>query len=317
MKFLTKIIFILMLILYPFTNQITYSAEIGVQKANLKTGWDIWVNEWLKNNSALKNLLNPTTDFTVEKWGQEWISNSLIRIWRDLKNLFFIIAWIYFLILVLRLLFADKSDEEVANFKKWILWISIWVIIIQIAYYFINILFDKNINIELSANFVKIIIEPFISMIQTWASFAFLAMMIYAFYRIVTSNWDEEKAKSWKMTVLYSIIWFIVIKWSNTLVNSVYWKVHCASHVGVNCSNNVDVNWVSKIIVTIINWMNWFIWLITIILIIYAGFLVLTSVWDEEKLKKAKSIILYIAIWLFILVANYIILTFILLNTGK
>jgi hypothetical protein len=58
--------------------------------------------------------------------------------------------------------------------------------------------------------------------------------------------------------------------------------------------------------------MNGFIWLIVVILIIYAWFMVLTSVWDEEKLKKAKSIIMYIAIWLFILVANYLILTFIL-----
>lgn len=315
MKFLTKVFFIILLILSPFISNITYSAAIGIDKANLTTGWDIWVNKWVEKNTALKNLLNPSTDFTVEKWWQQWIYNWLIRIARDLKNLFFIIAWIYFLILVLKLLFWSKSDEDVNSFKKWIIWISVWVIVTQIAYYFISVLFDKKINVELSANFVKIIIEPFIAMLETAASFAFLAMMIYAFYKIVTSNWDEEQAKSWKMTVMYSIVWFIVIKITNKLVTSIYWKTHCANYTWVSCSNTVDVEWVNKLIVTIINWMNWFIWLITVLLIIYAGFMVLTSVWDEEKLKKAKSIILYIAIWLFVLVSNYLILTFILLNT--
>jgi hypothetical protein len=313
MKFLSKIIFILILIFSPYIVNNSY-AIVDSDTANLTTWSDKWKNTSLENNNPLKNLKNATTDFTVAKWGQEWIYNALIRIARDLKNLFFMIAGVYFLVLVIKLLFSEKTEEASSNFKKWVVWISIWIIVTQIAYYLVTILFDKDVNIELANNFVDIIIQPFISLLETSASFIFIFIMIYSFFSLVTANWDEEKAKSWKMSVLYAIMWFIVIKVSKKLVDAVYGKTSCSSHTNINCTNTTDIKWVAEIIVTIINWINWFIWLIVIILIIYAWFMVLTSIWDEEKLKKAKSIIIYIAIWLFILVANYLILTFIMYN---
>jgi hypothetical protein len=311
MKFLIKFFFISILIFSPFIVNST-NALVDSDTSNLRIWTDKGTNQSLQNNNALKNLKNATTDFTIAKWWQEWIYNTLIRIARDIKNLFFIISWVYFLILVIRLLFSEKSEEASTNFKKWVIWISIWIIVTQIAYYLINILFDKKINIELANNFIDIIIQPFISLLETSASFIFIFIMIYAFFRLVTANWNEEQAKSGKMSVIYAIMWFVVIKVSKRLVDAVYGKTSCSTHTNINCTNTTDIKWVTEIIVNIINWMNWFIWLIVIILIIYAGFTVLTSVWDEEKLKKAKSIIIYIAIWLFILVANYFILTFII-----
>jgi hypothetical protein len=45
-------------------------------------------------------------------------------------------------------------------------------------------------------------------------------------------------------------------------------------------------------------------------MILYAGFNLFTSAGDEEKIKKAKRTILYVAIGVAVLVMNYIILTF-------
>jgi hypothetical protein len=42
----------------------------------------------------------------------------LFRVAKDLKNLFFVIASIYLLILVLKLLFTDKTEEASNNLKK-------------------------------------------------------------------------------------------------------------------------------------------------------------------------------------------------------
>ena len=316
MKILSKIFFISILLLAPFSINITNADDTALSTANLTTWTGSSWNWLVDKNNPLKSIKNSQTDFTIDtqKAGQQWLFDSILRIARDLKNLFFLIAWVYFVIIVLRLLFSEKSEEAVSNFKKWIIWISIWIIVTQIAYYIISILFDKNINVGLAQNFADIIIKPFISLLETSASFIFIAMMIYSFFRIVTSNWDEEKTKLWKMTVLYAIVWFIVIKLSSKLVDAIYSKVTCSSIGWVNCTNNIVVGWAAEIIVKIINWLNWFIWLVTIILIIYAWFMVLTSVWDEEKLKKAKNIIIYIAIWMFILAANYLILTFIINN---
>ena len=45
-------------------------------------------------------------------------------------------------------------------------------------------------------------------------------------------------------------------------------------------------------------------------MIIYAGIQILLSRGDEEKIKKGKNAIIYIAIGLGLLVMNYLILTF-------
>ena len=253
---------------------------------------------------------NSDNDFSTSKWWEKGIHNSIIKIALDLKNLFFWIAGVYFLIIVLKLIFSWKTEEEVSNFKKGLIWISVWIIITQISYYFVSVLFDKSINTGLAENFIDIILKPLINLLQALTSFIFLAVMIYAFFRIVSANWDEEKAKSWKMSVLYAMVWFMIVKLSNALIDTIYWETYCFSHVCKNRDQVTDLEWFAEMLVKIIDWANWFVWIIVILLTIYAWFLVLTSVWDEEKLKKAKNIIIYIAVWLTVLIANYLILTF-------
>ena len=298
-------IFIVMLVMFSSFTYITYA------DTNLTTGGET-SSEWI-SNQYLNDLYDESAnDFNVEEWWIKWLRNTFIRVARDLKNLFFIIAWVYFLVLVLKLLFSAKTDEEVSNFKKWIVWISIWIVVTQISYFIVDVLFDQWIDSTLAINFIGDILDPFVAFLQTAASFIFFIMIIYAFFIMVTSNWDEEKAKTWKMTVLYAIIWFILIKISEALVSAIYWKTNDSTYFSADYTT--DIGWIALIIVNIINWMNGFIWIIVIIMIIYAGFMVLTGAWDEEKLKKAKTSLIYITIWLFILVVNYLILTFFILD---
>lgn len=305
-------IFLIILVIFTNFTDITYAAwDINsIDQVNLKTWAKSWENSTVKKNNHLKALQDSETDFTVDVWGKKWIYFTLIRIARDLKNVFFILAGLFFIIIVLKLLFSEKTEEEVWNFKKWIIWISIWIIITQIAFYFINILFDKDITVGLADNFIDIIIYPFITLLETITGFAFIAMMIYSFFRMVTANWDEEAIKAWKMSILYALIWFVVVRITKGLVTAIYWKTNCWSLFQINCTNQANLEWIPNIIVKIINWANGFVWVFVIIMIIYAWFLTLTSGWDEDKLKKSKSIILYIIIWIFILFSNYLILTF-------
>ena len=280
-----------------------------VNRYNVVLGSDtsIWNNKYLKN-------LEGIDDFIVWVWWSKWIQNTTIRIARDLKNLFFIIASLYLLIIVLKLLFSQKSEEEIWNFKKWIIWISVWIIITQISYSFIYILFDKNIDSTLAWNFINTIIEPLIWLLEITASFFFLSIMIFTFYRLISANWNEEKIKSAKESVFYALFWFFLIQISKVLVSSIFWKTICVSNeTCINTKQITNLSWISTLIVDIINWLNWFVWIIVILMIIYAWFLIFIFSWDEEKIKKAKNIILYIIIWLFILSVNYIILTFFIL----
>jgi len=346
MKVFFKIIFLLILpTLFLLGNNITFGASILPDNCRIDAKWNytcdqsegtlIWDQSWSiynwwistrKNNIHMNNIQSTSTwvwEFTassITKWDQ-WIYNIIIKIARDLKNLVFVISTIYFLIIVFKLLLSDNTEEELANFKKWVIWISIWIVVMQVAYGFIRTLTVYNGWVIWQPFWQEVylnIIEPLIKILEMWASFAFIAIAIYAFYKIVTSNWDDEKAKTWKMTIVYAIIWFIVIKISRAIVETVYWKINCDATNAKSffifqndkCIEPASLSKFAQIVLDIINWMNGFVWIITVIMIIYVWAQIFLSAWDEEKLKNGKKAIIYIIIWLFILFANYLILTF-------
>lgn len=285
--------------------------------------WDViwWWNQ-VNNNNALKEVWEDTlfSDFFEigTSWAV-WIKNLIVRIARDLKNIFFAIASIYFLIIVFKLLFTENTEEESEKFKKWILWIMAWIILMQISYSIVRVLFDRWVSEGLASDLISYIINPLIKILETSASFFFIAMAVYAFYKLVTSNWDEEKSSSWKKTIIYAIIWYIVIRFSKLIVDATYWRINCDDTLfwfedRNNCLDKTNNLWeFSNIIVTIINYLNSFVAIVTIILIIYAWANILLSWWDEEKLKKSKTSIIYIAVWILVLIINYLILTFFIL----
>lgn len=144
-------------------------------------------------------------------------------------------------------------------------------------------------------------------------------MAIYAFYRLVTADGNEEAVKSGRMTVVYAFIGFLIVYFARAIVEAFYGHISCESFSlgfitiqGEQCTNTLDITEGSDIIIKIINWFNGFVAIIVLIMILYAGAQILLSQGDEEKVKKGKQSLLYIAIGLLILVANYLILTFFL-----
>jgi hypothetical protein len=67
----------------------------------------------------------------------------------------------------------------------------------------------------------------------------------------------------------------------------------------------------SQYIQDVVKYLLWFLMLISVILIIYSWVVLLTWVWDEEKAKKTKKIILYAILGLIIIFLAYPITDFI------
>lgn len=271
------------------------------------------------NNDALNNLQSDSDVFFTPgvKW-EKGIKNLILNIARDAKNVIFIIATIIMFVLVFRLLFWENSDEEATKFKNGIIWTAVWLVVMQISFVFYKVMFDTWANSITALNLSESIIEPFIKLLMTGASFVFIAVAIYAFYKIVTANGDEDAVSKGKMTIFYGILWFIVIKFTNVLVESTYGKIKCGNSSifqvsPINCIEPPKLEGAMKILTTIINWVNGFLGIIVVLLIIYAGFLIMTGRGDEEKSTKAKSILLYALIGFIVLVASYMILTFFIL----
>ncbi len=318
MKKIILIILIFSSYLFINLNNVYSANDSYIPNANNVQIWNNSGWNWLKN----KYLEQLWWNWDI-KAGTEWeksVYNLLFTIAKDVKTIFYIIAWIYFLILVVRLIFSENTEEESWNFKKWIVWITMWIIVMQLSFYFINTLYARDIWWVLANNLTKNLINPLIKILETAASFFFILIAIYAFYSIITANWEEEKVKKWKMSIFYWLIWFIVIKLAKEIVNATYWKIDCNENTILwifqiswnNCVTSSQVSWISEIIIKVINWMNWFVGIIVILMIIYAWVQVLFSSGDEEKLWSAKKSIIYITIWIAILLLNYFILSFLI-----
>ena len=247
----------------------------------------------------------PSRDKLVTIEWAEGIQGFILKIARDFKNLVFALSTAVFLVLVYRLLFASNTEEEATKFRKWIIWTILWIVVMQLAFSTVNILFDRPVDETLGQSLLDGLFIPFVNLLLFGASFAFLAVWIAAFYMIITAGGDEEKAKKWKLAVAYAIVWFIVIRFAQALVNASYSATFSNGEGGAP-------EGIIQIIADIINWISPFIALIVVIMIIYAGAQLLFSNGDEDKLKKVKRTILYIVFGLLILAFNYIIVTFFL-----
>ncbi len=293
-----------------------YDANIKIDRIKASSNIS-WVNKYL-------NIIKDKRDNDATKTWKEWFFALFENIAKTIKNIVYVVAWIFFIVEVLILFFSSNTEEEVNKFKQNIIWISIWIMTMQIAYSFTSTLFDKDIEASLAATFSDWLIYPAIQILRYMASFLFLTMAIYAFYRFVTAHWEEESVKKWKYTIIQAIIWFFMVKVVEFLVTSTYWQVVCSNVLENkilwdtpnpnstfnNCITAPDPTWNVELLLKTVNWVNWFVWLITLLFIIWAWWLILFSNWEEDKMKKAKQIIIYIIIWVVVLVMSYLILNF-------
>jgi len=255
--------------------------------------------------------------FRAGNTGEKGAYALLINIARDLKNVAMLIAVVYLVISVLRILLSSGGEEDIKKWKNTVLYTTGAIILMQSAYSVLRLLYDRSVNGYTATLFLDKIIFPFVSMIEVLAAFAFLAMAFYAFYRIVTSAGDEEQAKAGKKTIMYAILGFLLIKLPGALIKAIYGEAHCDGRnafMGICTISDPNLSASVAIFATVVNYINGFLALTIVILIIYAGFLVLTAGGDDEKLKKAKAILKYIVIGVLLLVTSYILFNFFLLR---
>ncbi|MDC0506035.1 pilin [Candidatus Gracilibacteria bacterium] len=270
------------------------NGELNLDIGNVKQGVD--------RNDPLKELQRDGDGFILSSQkGEEGIFDLLVTAARDLKNIFFLFATIFFLYLVISLLLSENSEEDVSKFKRGVLWITVGIIVMQLAYSFVIAVYDGGLGSGLAGSLADTIITPLINLLIALASFFFIIMGIVAFYRLVTSNGEEQAATDAKTTLINAILGFLLIQLAQFIVGAVY-----------NSSREavVDPNGFSTVIVDIINWLNGFVGIAVIIMIIYTGAQILLSAGDEEVLTKAKKAMVYIAIGVVILLINLLVLTF-------
>lgn len=173
----------------------------------------------------------------------------------------------------------------------------------QMAFSFTKIIFDRGVGETVAFSLIENLIAPLIGLLETLASLFFIAIAIFAFYRLITANGNEDAISKAKNTIIYAIIGFMIVRFARAIVEAFYGKIDCESFsflgVAIESGNcYVEANYDSgiQIIINVINWLNGFVAIAVILMIMYAGAQILLSAGDEEKLKKGKQALIYIGI---------------------
>lgn len=276
------------------------------------------------DNTQLKNFISPLSDFffTAGSTGWDGISSTFVYIAFQVKNFFILIAWVFLIVWVIKLLFSPAWEEDVKKWRNNIIWVSIGIFVMQISFSVWNTFILRSATSVLGSKLWYDIwinvFSPIVNLLQMLAWLGFIVMMIYAFYTIVTGGGDEEKLKKWKSTVIYAALGFFLIKIPDLLVKSIYGIPNCNTSsfmsYGDCAIEKQNLSWAIQIVGKIFNYFNSFLAITCVLLVIYAGWLVFISGGDEEKLKKAKNIILYIIIGFLVLVASHSLFKFFILK---
>lgn len=238
-----------------------------------------------------------------------WIKDFIVKVAKDVKNIFYAIATIYFLVITIRLLFSENSEESFEKYKKWLIWITIWIVVMQMAYAFVLSVFDKWVS-TFAWSLINTVFIPVIRLLETFASIFFLLIAIYSFITLLSANWEKEKIKKWIDAIIYATVWIFLVLLSSRIIIAIYWNYNISSSWLSYIDKEDNFSSFITLFVKLINWMNWFVAIVTLIMIMYAWANIIFSWWDDEKMKKWRTTIIYAFIWILILTISYLILTF-------
>lgn len=107
----------------------------------------------------------------------------------------------------------------------------------------------------------------------------------------LASAWWNPFSTSNNLDNPYKGQWYDLDKWLKEVKNTVTWIE----------TNRSFSDYIQDVVVYLLG----FVTIIAIIYMIYWGIILMTSAWDEEKVKKTKSIITYVIIWIFVIWLAY------------
>lgn len=319
-KLMRKYILFILILVFPYiTNVFAENVDDKVNVRNIDIGSTNGTNQQLEDfASPLQSFF-----FVPDTKGGEGVLSIFTTIAFQIKNFFIAIAILFLIYGVIKLLFSNASDEDTLAWRRNIIWTSVGIFVMQIAFSVWNNLIIRDsakLGSVFGWQFWTNVLSPIVNIMLMLASLGFLVMMIYAFYIIITGGGDEEKLKKGKNIVIYAIVGFVLIRLPQAVIDAIYGKPDCEEKlaglitIGDCAIKKQDLEASIGIIGKMINFFNGFLAIVCVILIIYAGWLVFISWGDEEKLKKAKNIIIYIVIGFLLLIASHALFRFFILK---
>lgn len=275
---------------------------------------NIWIVDakidWL-DSINWANTLSDTSIQIVDKGSiSDNVKSIAFSIYEQAKLIF---SWILLIFIVYswaQMIMSMWTDEESLSSSKRNLWYAlIWLLFVNIPWTIYNSFihsnnavwgwagnWDSNPNSSIFINvedFRATLNESIIWFIEIMLVSIWILVIILAWIKMITSTWDESKVTEAKQKIIWTIIGLIFVWFIEAWQAFAYsWEIEDGK----------------DIFETVANLALFLAWPIAIFFLTLAWYYYITSAWDDEKITKAKTIIVNTVIGTVLILCSYLFL---------
>lgn len=279
--------------------------------------WLFWfIQSYASVDLESVQWVNNITKHSLQNFNTGWdVVDNVWYLWFSILTVIkYIFSWVLVLLLVyagIQMIISMWSDEEkLSTAKRHLRYTVVWLIFINIPWTLYNMfvtnkwqidgrivwtwstqIWQQSDNIFINIfNFDTTFNGRIIMFLETLIFAIAIFVIMLAWIQIMTSRSDETKITEAKNKIVWSIIWLIFVWFIESWQAFVY--------------NWVVQDW-ANLFYTIEELALFFAGPVAIFFLTLAWWYYITSNWDEDKVKKAKNIIVNTIIATIILLASH------------
>lgn len=265
-------------------------------------GWD-WVSK-LQGVSMAASTSDNFTDNVNNIW------KNILRTFKLIISALMVVYLVY--VWVEMIMAMWKDDEALSKSKRQLRYALVAFLFINIPWTIYDSLHRQwAVNLDVTNrtwqsswtdvnNTANIFINPFnfgytvddsiLGFVKVTIFVIAVFMFVFEWIKIMTARWRDDKLKEAKSKLLYTVLALVFV-----------WVIDVWKNVAFSWSIS---DW-KNLFDNIANLSLFFAGPVAIVFLILAGYYYVTSGWNEEKVKKAKSIVVNTVIATLILLASY------------
>ena len=280
----------------------------------------LWIFGLVQTNATVDfgevQWVNNITNHSLQNINSSWdLVENIESVWFNiLTTIKYIISWVLVILLVyawIQMIISMWNDEDKLSTAKRQLWYTIvWLIFINIPWTIYSMFVTNKWQIDwrivgtwssqISQQSDNIFLNIFnFDTTFNWKIVLFLESLIFAVaifviilagIHILSARWEESKITEAKNKILWAIVWLIFVWFIESWQSFMY---------------NGEVRDWANLFYTIEELALFFAWPVAIFFLTLAGWYYITANGEDEKIKKAKSIIINTVIATVILLASH------------
>ncbi len=246
--------------------------------------------------------------------------DKLVVPWMTILGIFFALIFLY------KTMFSQ--DKEVLKSLKWlVLRPIVWFILILsarfVGYALYGITHEWTIGVG-EFSLVEIVSESYDTIIYPFLKIWFYFMMATLFvilliraFSFVTESDEEVRKKAWT-TIIWLVVWLLLVIGAKQLVEWVYGKEEQIRNATALNVSDIGSAFLSTknipIIYDIVQRVVGLAWFIVLVMIIFQTFKLLVQPTNEDNIKSIGKTLLYVVIGMLVIGAGYLLVNVVMLN---